>query len=137
MNNPFPALNSCPVGCLRLLLFIIIFHRLPYLLPILSLSVCLSPTHSLRRHVTSLPFKLAPGQLVFGFSLSRALSLSLSSSLLQTEKENPYEDVDPVRRCLARNSRLLPERSRDSLNRMWTSQDRKSVTSPQVVSLAV
>uniref|UniRef100_A0A8C1MLC8 DENN domain containing 2B n=1 Tax=Cyprinus carpio TaxID=7962 RepID=A0A8C1MLC8_CYPCA len=26
------------------------------------------------------------------------------------EKENPYEDVDPVRRCLARNSRLLPER---------------------------
>uniref|UniRef100_A0A672MRZ0 Suppression of tumorigenicity 5 protein-like n=1 Tax=Sinocyclocheilus grahami TaxID=75366 RepID=A0A672MRZ0_SINGR len=42
------------------------------------------------------------------------------------EKENPYEDVDPVRRCLARNSRLLPERSRDSLNRMWTSQDRNS-----------
>uniref|UniRef100_A0A8C2IBF5 DENN domain containing 2B n=1 Tax=Cyprinus carpio TaxID=7962 RepID=A0A8C2IBF5_CYPCA len=50
------------------------------------------------------------------------------------EKENPYEDVDPVRRCLARNSRLLPERSRDSLNRMWTSQDRKSITPPQLPS---
>lgn len=50
------------------------------------------------------------------------------------EKENPYEDVDPMRRCLARNSRLLPERSRDSLNRMWTSQDRKSITPPQLPS---
>ncbi|XP_073762289.1 DENN domain-containing protein 2B isoform X3 [Danio rerio] len=50
------------------------------------------------------------------------------------EKENPYEDVDPVRRCLARNSRLLPERSRDSLNRMWTSQERKSITPPQLPS---
>uniref|UniRef100_A0A8C2EVU2 DENN domain containing 2B n=1 Tax=Cyprinus carpio TaxID=7962 RepID=A0A8C2EVU2_CYPCA len=50
------------------------------------------------------------------------------------EKENPYEDVDPVRRCLARNSRLLPERSRDSLNRMWTSQDRKSISPPQLPS---
>uniref|UniRef100_A0A8C1R0S1 DENN domain containing 2B n=1 Tax=Cyprinus carpio TaxID=7962 RepID=A0A8C1R0S1_CYPCA len=50
------------------------------------------------------------------------------------EKENPYEDVDPVRRCLARNSRLLPERSRDSLNRMLTSQDRKSITPPQLPS---
>uniref|UniRef100_A0A8C2EVR9 DENN domain containing 2B n=1 Tax=Cyprinus carpio TaxID=7962 RepID=A0A8C2EVR9_CYPCA len=59
---------------------------------------------------------------------------SLSSALLQTEKENPYEDVDPVRRCLARNSRLLPERSRDSLNRMWTSQDRKSISPPQLPS---
>uniref|UniRef100_A0A672PCL1 Suppression of tumorigenicity 5 protein-like n=1 Tax=Sinocyclocheilus grahami TaxID=75366 RepID=A0A672PCL1_SINGR len=59
---------------------------------------------------------------------------SLSSALLQTEKENPYEDVDPVRRCLARNSRLLPERSRDSLNKMWTSQDRKSITPPQLPS---
>ncbi|XP_016357811.1 suppression of tumorigenicity 5 protein-like [Sinocyclocheilus anshuiensis] len=48
------------------------------------------------------------------------------------EKENPYEDVDPVRRCLARNSRLLPERSRDSLNK--TSQDRKSITPPQLPS---
>ncbi|XP_055057853.2 DENN domain-containing protein 2B [Misgurnus anguillicaudatus] len=52
----------------------------------------------------------------------------------KNEKENPYEDVDPVRRCLARNSRLLPERSRDSLNRMWTSQDRKSITPPQLPS---
>lgn len=50
------------------------------------------------------------------------------------EKENPYEDVDPVRRCLARNSRLLPERSRDSLNRIWTSQDRKSIMPPQLPS---
>uniref|UniRef100_A0A671NEP2 Suppression of tumorigenicity 5 protein-like n=1 Tax=Sinocyclocheilus anshuiensis TaxID=1608454 RepID=A0A671NEP2_9TELE len=65
---------------------------------------------------------------------SLSFSLSLSSALLQTEKENPYEDVDPVRRCLARNSRLLPERSRDSLNRMWTSQDRKSITPPQLPS---
>ncbi|XP_051507501.1 suppression of tumorigenicity 5 protein isoform X1 [Myxocyprinus asiaticus] len=50
------------------------------------------------------------------------------------EKENPYEDVDPVRRCLARNSRLLPKGSRDSLNRIWTSQDRKSITPPQLPS---
>uniref|UniRef100_A0A9J8BK80 DENN domain containing 2B n=1 Tax=Cyprinus carpio carpio TaxID=630221 RepID=A0A9J8BK80_CYPCA len=75
------------------------------------------------------------------FSLSHSLLkktcyllFSLASALLQTEKENPYEDVDPVRRCLARNSRLLPERSRDSLNRMWTSQDRKSITPPQLPS---
>uniref|UniRef100_A0A8C1R0L9 DENN domain containing 2B n=1 Tax=Cyprinus carpio TaxID=7962 RepID=A0A8C1R0L9_CYPCA len=75
------------------------------------------------------------------FSLSHSLLkktcyllFSLASALLQTEKENPYEDVDPVRRCLARNSRLLPERSRDSLNRMLTSQDRKSITPPQLPS---
>ncbi|GAA6074306.1 suppression of tumorigenicity 5 protein, partial [Tachysurus ichikawai] len=48
-------------------------------------------------------------------------------------KENPYEDVDLKGRGLARKSRLLPERSNDSFNRTWTSQDRKSTTPPQVI----
>uniref|UniRef100_A0A8C1IAD5 DENN domain containing 2B n=1 Tax=Cyprinus carpio TaxID=7962 RepID=A0A8C1IAD5_CYPCA len=67
--------------------------------------------------------------------LETLLSSNASKGGLQKhQKENPYEDVDPVRRCLARNSRLLPERSRDSLNRMWTSQDRKSISPPQLPS---
>ncbi|KAJ8406448.1 hypothetical protein AAFF_G00300220 [Aldrovandia affinis] len=49
-------------------------------------------------------------------------------------KENPYEDVDLKSRALARKSRLLPESSRNSLNRMWTPQDRTSSTPPQLPS---
>ncbi|KAG7327114.1 hypothetical protein KOW79_008720 [Hemibagrus wyckioides] len=54
--------------------------------------------------------------------------------ITESMKENPYEDVDLKGRGLARKSRLLPERSNDSLNRTWTSQDRKSTTPPQLPS---
>ncbi|KAI5614641.1 suppression of tumorigenicity 5 protein [Silurus asotus] len=54
--------------------------------------------------------------------------------ITETMKENPYEDVDLRVRGLARKSRLLPERSNDSLNRTWTSQDRKCTTPPQLPS---
>lgn len=54
--------------------------------------------------------------------------------ITESMKENPYEDVDLKGRALARKSRLLPERSNESLNRTWTSQDRKSTTPPQLPS---
>ncbi|XP_060731307.1 suppression of tumorigenicity 5 protein [Tachysurus vachellii] len=54
--------------------------------------------------------------------------------ITESMKENPYEDVDLKGRGLARKARLLPERSNDSFNRTWTSQDRKSTTPPQLPS---
>ncbi|KAF4082766.1 hypothetical protein AMELA_G00131360 [Ameiurus melas] len=54
--------------------------------------------------------------------------------ITESMRENPYEDVDLKERALARKSRLLPERSNESLNRTWTSQDRKSSTPPQLPS---
>ncbi|KAI1889833.1 hypothetical protein AGOR_G00167000 [Albula goreensis] len=54
--------------------------------------------------------------------------------IVEALKENPYEDVDLKGRAAARKSRLLPESSRNSLNRMWTPQDRKSTTPPQLPS---
>ncbi|KAI4889266.1 hypothetical protein NFI96_013531, partial [Prochilodus magdalenae] len=54
--------------------------------------------------------------------------------IIESMKENPYEDVDLKGRGVGRKSRLLPERSNDSLNRIWTSQDRKSITPPQLPS---
>ncbi|KAJ8340173.1 hypothetical protein SKAU_G00348060 [Synaphobranchus kaupii] len=54
--------------------------------------------------------------------------------IVEALKENPYEDVDLKGRLLLRKSRLLSESSRHSLNRMWTPQDRKSSTPPQLPS---
>ncbi|XP_064193005.1 DENN domain-containing protein 2B-like isoform X2 [Anguilla rostrata] len=54
--------------------------------------------------------------------------------IVEALKENPYEDVDLKGRILLRKSRLLSESSRNSLNRMWTPQDRKSSTPPQLPS---
>ncbi|XP_036399500.1 suppression of tumorigenicity 5 protein [Megalops cyprinoides] len=54
--------------------------------------------------------------------------------IVESLKENPYEDVDLKIRAAGRKSRLLPESSRDSPNRMWTPQDRKSGTPPQLPS---
>ncbi|XP_036390714.1 DENN domain-containing protein 2B-like isoform X2 [Megalops cyprinoides] len=55
--------------------------------------------------------------------------------IVESLKENPYEDVDLKGRGVGRKSRLLlPESSQDSLNRMWTHQDRKFTTPPQLPS---
>uniref|UniRef100_A0A8C7WCS6 DENN domain containing 2B n=1 Tax=Oncorhynchus mykiss TaxID=8022 RepID=A0A8C7WCS6_ONCMY len=55
------------------------------------------------------------------------LDLNLFSKCRHTEKENPYEDVDPKRRSLGRKNRLVPES-----NRTWTSQ--KLNSPPQLPS---
>ncbi|KAJ7344444.1 hypothetical protein JRQ81_000394 [Phrynocephalus forsythii] len=47
-------------------------------------------------------------------------------------KENPYEDVELKARNAGRKSQQLSESSLDSLHRMWTPQDRKYTTPPQV-----
>ncbi|KAL4613504.1 suppression of tumorigenicity 5 protein-like [Arapaima gigas] len=52
----------------------------------------------------------------------------------EAQKENPYEDVDLKGRPAGRKSKLLPQGSRDSLNRMWTSQGRKFTTPLQLPS---
>ncbi|XP_005989727.1 suppression of tumorigenicity 5 protein isoform X2 [Latimeria chalumnae] len=52
----------------------------------------------------------------------------------ESPKENPYEDVDLKGRYLGRKSQLLSENSLDSLHRMWTSQERKYTTPPQLSS---
>ncbi|XP_072515870.1 DENN domain-containing protein 2B isoform X2 [Salminus brasiliensis] len=54
--------------------------------------------------------------------------------IIESMKENPYEDVDMRRKGAGRKSRMLPERSNDSLNRICTSQDRKCTTPPQLPS---
>ncbi|XP_022525841.2 suppression of tumorigenicity 5 protein [Astyanax mexicanus] len=54
--------------------------------------------------------------------------------IIESMKENPYEDVDLKGRGAGRKSRLLPDRSNDSLNRMWTSQDSKCTSPPQLPS---
>ncbi|XP_030649572.1 DENN domain-containing protein 2B isoform X1 [Chanos chanos] len=54
--------------------------------------------------------------------------------IVESMKENPYEDVDLKGRNLGRKSRLLPERSCDSLNRIWTPQDRRLNAPPQLPS---
>ncbi|XP_069479807.1 DENN domain-containing protein 2B isoform X2 [Ambystoma mexicanum] len=52
----------------------------------------------------------------------------------EAAKENPYEDVDLKGRHTGRKSRLLSESSRESLHKMWTPQDRKYTTPPQLPS---
>lgn len=54
--------------------------------------------------------------------------------IIESMKENPYEDVDLKGRGAGRKSRMLPERSNDSLNRIWSSQDRKCTAPPQLPS---
>uniref|UniRef100_A0A8D0H8U9 DENN domain containing 2B n=1 Tax=Sphenodon punctatus TaxID=8508 RepID=A0A8D0H8U9_SPHPU len=49
-------------------------------------------------------------------------------------KENPYEDVELKDRHGGRKSQQLSEISLDSLHRMWTPQDRKYTTPPQLPS---
>uniref|UniRef100_A0A8B9T272 DENN domain containing 2B n=1 Tax=Anas platyrhynchos TaxID=8839 RepID=A0A8B9T272_ANAPL len=52
----------------------------------------------------------------------------------QSPKENPYEDVELKGRHAGRKSHQLPENSLDSLHRMWTPQDRKYTSPPQLPS---
>ncbi|XP_015686316.1 suppression of tumorigenicity 5 protein [Protobothrops mucrosquamatus] len=47
-------------------------------------------------------------------------------------KENPYEDVELKARNAGRKSQQLSENSLDSLHRMWSPQDRKYTTPPQL-----
>ncbi|XP_061466337.1 DENN domain-containing protein 2B isoform X1 [Rhineura floridana] len=49
-------------------------------------------------------------------------------------KENPYEDVELKARNAGRKSQQFSESSLDSLHRMWTPQDRKYTTPPQLPS---
>ncbi|XP_043561787.1 suppression of tumorigenicity 5 protein [Chiloscyllium plagiosum] len=50
-----------------------------------------------------------------------------------TPKENPYEDVELKGRYPGRKLQLSSENSLDSLHRMWSPQDRKYATPPQLV----
>uniref|UniRef100_A0A803XXV8 Ribosomal protein L27a n=1 Tax=Meleagris gallopavo TaxID=9103 RepID=A0A803XXV8_MELGA len=52
----------------------------------------------------------------------------------QSSKENPYEDVELKGRHTGRKSHQLSENSLDSLHRMWTPQDRKYTSPPQLPS---
>ncbi|MBN3303774.1 ST5 protein, partial [Amia calva] len=54
--------------------------------------------------------------------------------IVESSKENPYEDVDLKGRGGGRKSKLSSENSRDPLDRMWTPQDRKYTTPPQLPS---
>lgn len=49
-------------------------------------------------------------------------------------KENPYEDVELKARHAGRKFQQFSESSLDSLHRMWTPQDRKYTTPPQLPS---
>nr|XP_034975518.1 DENN domain-containing protein 2B isoform X1 [Zootoca vivipara]XP_034975526.1 DENN domain-containing protein 2B isoform X1 [Zootoca vivipara]XP_034975538.1 DENN domain-containing protein 2B isoform X1 [Zootoca vivipara] len=49
-------------------------------------------------------------------------------------KENPYEDVELKARNAGRKSQQFSESSLDTLHRMWTPQDRKYTTPPQLPS---
>ncbi|XP_053925096.1 DENN domain-containing protein 2B isoform X4 [Cuculus canorus] len=51
----------------------------------------------------------------------------------ESPKENPYEDVELKGRHAVRKSHQLSENSLDSLHRMWTPQDRKYTSPPQLV----
>ncbi|XP_006642664.1 DENN domain-containing protein 2B isoform X1 [Lepisosteus oculatus] len=53
--------------------------------------------------------------------------------IVESPKENPYEDVDLKGRGAGRKSKVS-ENSLDPLNRMWTPQDRKYTTPPQLPS---
>ncbi|XP_051476867.1 DENN domain-containing protein 2B isoform X1 [Apus apus] len=50
----------------------------------------------------------------------------------ESPKENPYEDVELKGRHAGRKSHQLSENSLDSLHRMWTPQDRKYTSPPQL-----
>ncbi|KAI6068120.1 Suppression of tumorigenicity 5 protein isoform X2 [Aix galericulata] len=52
----------------------------------------------------------------------------------ESPKENPYEDVELKGRHAGRKSHQLSENSLDSLHRMWTPQDRKYTSPPQLPS---
>uniref|UniRef100_A0A8C9EP83 Uncharacterized protein n=1 Tax=Pavo cristatus TaxID=9049 RepID=A0A8C9EP83_PAVCR len=52
----------------------------------------------------------------------------------ESSKENPYEDVELKGRHAGRKSHQLSENSLDSLHRMWTPQDRKYTSPPQLPS---
>ncbi|XP_061077622.1 DENN domain-containing protein 2B-like isoform X2 [Conger conger] len=54
--------------------------------------------------------------------------------ILESQKENPYEDVDLKGRAGVRKSRQLSESSQEEPNRMWSPQDRKFGTPPQLTS---
>ncbi|XP_017931580.1 suppression of tumorigenicity 5 protein isoform X2 [Manacus vitellinus] len=51
----------------------------------------------------------------------------------ESPKENPYEDVELKDRHAGRKSHQLSENSLDSLHRMWTPQNRKYTSPPQLV----
>ncbi|NXY72229.1 ST5 protein, partial [Glareola pratincola] len=51
----------------------------------------------------------------------------------ESPKENPYEDVELKGHHAGRKSHQLSENSLDSLHRMWTPQDRKYTSPPQVM----
>ncbi|XP_027556456.1 suppression of tumorigenicity 5 protein isoform X3 [Neopelma chrysocephalum] len=52
----------------------------------------------------------------------------------ESPKENPYEDVELKGRHAGRKSHQLSENSLDSLHRMWTPQNRKYTSPPQLPS---
>ncbi|XP_007885747.2 suppression of tumorigenicity 5 protein isoform X2 [Callorhinchus milii] len=52
--------------------------------------------------------------------------------IIDTPKESPYEDVELKGRYPGRRSQLSSETSLESLHRMWSPQDRKYTTPPQL-----
>ncbi|RXM27165.1 Suppression of tumorigenicity 5 protein [Acipenser ruthenus] len=65
------------------------------------------------------------------FSSKSTLEENAYEDIVESPKENPYEDVDLKGRSLGRKSKLSSE---NSLHRMWTPQDRKYTTPPQLPS---
>ncbi|MGH0134003.1 UNVERIFIED_CONTAM: hypothetical protein FKN15_053773 [Acipenser sinensis] len=65
------------------------------------------------------------------FSSKSTLAENAYEDIVESPKENPYEDVDLKGRSLGRKTKLSSE---NSLHRMWTLQDRKYTTPPQLPS---
>ncbi|KAK6472859.1 DENN domain-containing protein 2B-like isoform X1 [Huso huso] len=65
------------------------------------------------------------------FSSKSTLEENAYEDIVESPKENPYEDVDLKGRSLGRKTKLSSE---NSLHRMWTLQDRKYTTPPQLPS---
>ncbi|XP_048341031.1 DENN domain-containing protein 2B isoform X2 [Sphaerodactylus townsendi] len=66
--------------------------------------------------------------------LKSTLEENAYEDIVDSPKENPYEDVELKGRHASRKSQQLSESSLDSLHRMWTPQDRKYTTPPQLPS---
>lgn len=85
----------------------------------------------LRRFAISL--SLSSHDFFFLFNIPICFSFLEKNCKGDSPKENPYEDVELKARNAGRKSQQLSENSLDSLHRMWSPQDRKYTTPPQVI----
>ncbi|KAG8125779.1 putative Suppression of tumorigenicity 5 protein, partial [Naja naja] len=70
--------------------------------------------------------------IFFFFNIPICFSFLEKNCKGDSPKENPYEDVELKARNAGRKSQQLSESSLDSLHRMWSPQDRKYTTPPQL-----